>query len=428
MAPAILASHNFSVIMTTDRPIVNSRQLMDEARKAYHFGLDADIAMASVTSSPAEALGLGYRIGVLQEDYDADVVMWDSHPLQLGATPIRVWIDEIRQIPLTKASGRSTYGTGSAPSEIIEPEEARLSLPGQPSYAKERQETLDWDGLPPLRGFPVEKQVVFRNVKEVWTRGKDKIEESYAAPEDTLGVVVVEGGKVSCIGSEDDCVVSGGDHTVDVDLRGGSISPGLLTFGSALGLEEIASEPSTADGRMLNSLVVDVPSIFNDVGGMVRAFDALMFETRHARMAYRFGGVTVATSSLSKPHRLYKDDDSLIWGLSTTFSTSAAHALEPGAIIQADTALHVRITRPRFDVRHGPAISVSAQLAALRRLLLGWESRDSDTGLWFRKAAEVFCFLPEGGATDSLNPVGCYPPDCGGTQCRHYGFFDHSSR
>jgi len=119
---------------------------------------------------------------------------------------------------------------------------------------------------------------------------------------------------------------------------------------------------------------------------MVRAVDALMFETRDARMAYRFG-VTTATSSLAKPHRLYESDDSMIWGTSTTFSTAAMHALEPGAIVQTETALHIRITRPRFDV-HSPATSVSSQLATLRRLLYGWESRDTDTGLMFRKAAE----------------------------------------
>lgn len=108
------------------------------------------------------------------------------------------------------------------------------------------------------------------------------------------------------------------------------------------------------------------------------------------RMAYRFG-VTTATSSLAKPHRLYESDDSMIWGTSTTFSTAAMHALEPGAIVQTETALHIRITRPRFDV-HSPATSVSSQLATLRRLLYGWESRDTDTGLMFRKAAEVFFF------------------------------------
>ncbi|KAJ4001803.1 carbohydrate esterase family 9 protein [Lentinula boryana] len=385
-APAILAAHNLSIIMTTDQPVINSRQLIDEARKAYHFGLTADLALASITSAPSNALGLGYRMGMLQEGYDADVVMWNSHPLQIGATPSHVWIDGIRQIPLTKDSGRSTYSTGTGPTEVVDSNNLRMEAPGQPSYLKERQDTVNWDGLPPLRGIEEGNRVVFRNVKEVWTRGRNSIDESFVADEEEFGIVIVEKGKITCAGTADDCIVSGDEPTVDVDLHGGSISPGLLTFGSPLGLEDIASEPSTTDGRLFDALIVDVPSIFHDIGGIVRAFDALMFDTRHARIAYYFG-VTIATSSLAKPHRLYESDDSMIWGLSTTFRTNAAHALEPEAIIQTETALHFRITRPRFDVR-GPAASVSSQLAVLRRLLYGWESRDTDTGLYFRKAAE----------------------------------------
>ena len=34
------------------------------------------------------------------------------------------------------------------------------------------------------------------------------------------------------------------------------------------------------------------------------------------------------------------------------------------------------------------SVSVSTQMAALRRLLYGWESTDKETGIWFRKAAE----------------------------------------
>lgn len=38
----------------------------------------------AVTTIPADLSGLDYRIGYLRKGYDADVVMWDSHPLTLG--------------------------------------------------------------------------------------------------------------------------------------------------------------------------------------------------------------------------------------------------------------------------------------------------------------------------------------------------------
>ncbi|KAG7096769.1 hypothetical protein E1B28_004180 [Marasmius oreades] len=104
-------------------------------------------------------------------------------------------------------------------------------------------------------------------------------------------------------------------------------------------------------------------------------------------------GVTAATSSLTHP--LYpstsESDRTVIWGLSTTFRTGGLHALEPGAILQEVAALHIRITRPSsVGGTTYRAISVSEQLAGLRRLLYGWESRETDTGKWFRRAAEVW--------------------------------------
>lgn len=47
----------------SDHPVVNSRYLLNEAAMAHHYGLDAALALASVTSAPADAMGMGHRIG-----------------------------------------------------------------------------------------------------------------------------------------------------------------------------------------------------------------------------------------------------------------------------------------------------------------------------------------------------------------------------
>lgn len=61
--------------------------------------------------------------------------------------------------------------------------------------------------------------------------------------------------------------------------------------------------------------------------------------------------------------------------------------MEAGAVIQDVVALHVVVgkTHPLIP----STMSVSTQIATLRRLLHGWESTDQETGHWFRKAAEV---------------------------------------
>ena len=54
-------------------------------------------------------------------------------------------------------------------------------------------------------------------------------------------------------------------------------SLGFMSFGSPLGMEKIAVEPSTGDGRMYNPIESHVPRIVGDVEGIVWAVDGLVF-------------------------------------------------------------------------------------------------------------------------------------------------------
>jgi imidazolonepropionase-like amidohydrolase len=56
-------------------------------------GLDWGKAFATITSKPAEALGLGSEIGSLRPGRRADVVVWTGDPLELSSVPVAVWID-----------------------------------------------------------------------------------------------------------------------------------------------------------------------------------------------------------------------------------------------------------------------------------------------------------------------------------------------
>jgi imidazolonepropionase-like amidohydrolase len=46
---------------------MNSRYLLYEAQNAYYYGLPENLAIASVTSTPAKMLGLGHRVGFVKE-------------------------------------------------------------------------------------------------------------------------------------------------------------------------------------------------------------------------------------------------------------------------------------------------------------------------------------------------------------------------
>ncbi len=66
-----------------------------------------------------------------------------------------------------------------------------------------------------------------------------------------------------------------------IDLKGGTIMPGLTTFGSPIGLVEIRLESSTNDGVVFDALTGGVPAIVGGDTALVRAVDGLQFGGRN---------------------------------------------------------------------------------------------------------------------------------------------------
>ncbi|KAI0677231.1 composite domain of metallo-dependent hydrolase [Trametes maxima] len=370
-SPRILADRGFPVVMKSDHPVLISRYLLFEAQQAHYYGLPPHLALAAVTSVPAAAAGLSHRIGILREGADADVVLWDSHPLQLGATPRKVWIDGILQVG--NDTDHILIGPGKKGPEWREPP---------------RETALKFDGLPPLTSNrTVAGRVAFRNVKEVFLRqaGDEAGIVQHFGADGKMGVthVIVDRGRVSCVGPV--CEGEGRNAELVVDLRGGTIAPGMMAFGTALGIEEIEGEPSTGDGAAFDPLRQDVPKIMGDVGGLVRADDALLFGTRNALVSHR-AGVTYATTSFARSPVPLRGK--FMGGLSVTFRTGAPNALERTAIIKPITALHISIGRALPAFNYPNSASLSTQIATLRHLLLDGEDPRTPTGECFKKAAD----------------------------------------
>jgi hypothetical protein len=200
--------------------------------------------------------------------------MWDSHPLALGATPKQVWIDGLSQLE---------------DPHVIEKPDAFQHIPKMPNFDDKAAEAVKYNGLPPLEPkSSAVGTVVFTNVKSLFTRsssGSNIMQQSFDSTAEA-GVVVVEDGRVICSGS-DQCTslvaaASVSDTATFVDLKGGSIGPGLISYGSPLGLEQINQEPSTNDGIVLDPLKNSVPELLKADAAVIRASDGLDFSTRDA--------------------------------------------------------------------------------------------------------------------------------------------------
>ncbi|KAF9017784.1 hypothetical protein BDZ89DRAFT_1165551 [Hymenopellis radicata] len=335
-APKILADNGIKVVMKSDHPVINSRYLLHEAQQAHYYGLPENLALASVTSTPATVAGLDHRVGFIRTGYDADVVIWDSHPLALGATPKQVFIDGIAQL--------------EDPFSVTKPAVFQ-KVPETPDFEKEAKDAVKYDGLPPLTAQKTSDIVVFTNVSNVFVKQDNAVVNTLS--DAAGGVVVVKGGNIVCSGSCPEAFSPSYAAAEFIDLEGGSISPGLISFGSPLGLEHIMGEPSTNDGSVPDALTGSVPAILGP-DAIIHAVDGLQFETRDMLIAYRAGVTTGVTAP---------SGSSFISGYSTAFSTSSSHKLEKGAIVQSVGALHVAVTM-------NSGVSVSTQIAALRALLL----------------------------------------------------------
>ncbi|KAF9225904.1 carbohydrate esterase family 9 protein [Gyrodon lividus] len=350
-APRVLNDDGLKVVMKSDHPAIQSRWLLHEAQQAHYYGLPENVALASVTTNAAEVLGLEHRLGYITGGYDADLVIWDSHPLALGVTPVQVFIDGIPQLETSFSSKK----------------DGSQAAPVTPNFDEEAKAAVKYVGLPPLEATPITfGGVVFRNVSSMWRRDEFGVHPVFQARSVAdEGIVLVEKGEITCAGSMGSCdsYLSEGLHVVN--LEGGSIAPALVSAGTAIGLQEIAMESSTSDGPVLDPLEGPIPILGE--GSIIRAVDGLMFGTRDALLAYRSGVSTAVTSPIF---------DGLLGGLSTHFFLGAQHQLEKEAVLKDVTAVHVAV------VHRSGGTSVSTQIAALRRLLLG--PYTGERGTWFK--------------------------------------------
>lgn len=195
-------------------------------------------------------------------------MVWDSHPLALGATPSQVFIDGIPQL------NRSDI--------IPKKADALQHSPNVPIFDKEAALAIKYNGLLPLVHSTLANMVIFGNLTSVWVRDGYGLKSILPSSAST-GVVVVENGRIVCVEVNQTKCASYYRTRPDVlrvNLQGGSLSPALVSFGSNIGLQEIALEKSTVDGIVEDPLTPG-STLFRETG-VIKAYDGLQYGTRDA--------------------------------------------------------------------------------------------------------------------------------------------------
>ncbi len=92
---AILTENGVLTSINSDSPDLN-RHLYHEAAKTQHYGdLSDEQALALITINPARQLGIADRVGSIEVGKDADLAIFDAHPLSVYAVPQRTYVDGV---------------------------------------------------------------------------------------------------------------------------------------------------------------------------------------------------------------------------------------------------------------------------------------------------------------------------------------------
>ncbi len=91
--PGILSKAGVKIAIMTDSPVIPSQYLPLCAKLAVRNGLEPEEALKAITINPAEIVGLADRVGSLEAGKDADLVVFDRHPLAFEAEVERVFVN-----------------------------------------------------------------------------------------------------------------------------------------------------------------------------------------------------------------------------------------------------------------------------------------------------------------------------------------------
>ncbi|KAH6967848.1 carbohydrate esterase family 9 protein [Ilyonectria sp. MPI-CAGE-AT-0026] len=333
--------------------VLNAKYLLSQAAVGHAFHLPEEAALQSVTSIPAKAIGLDYRIGYAQVGYDADIAIWDSHPLSTGATPLQVFIDgrpQLDQSQVTEATGTNIsdmfWGNmpGKKPQVRFEPEEDQREDVCVKSIGAD--------------GF------IINGIRKAFVDNYPELAAEVELVQEHEELrLVIDDGRIVCLGPPPKCdrwsnALKVRGNPVEISLRNGHLLPGLTAMTGGLGMREIDVIKTTGDGDAVGQSIDDPDSV-------VYAKYGVWLDGKTFARA-RLGGVTRA---ISPP---IGDASGFVHGISVEILTSGKRTLFNGGIVQGEVALHVAID----DMTQDSEGTISNGIKRLRKMIETRTSRN----------------------------------------------------
>jgi imidazolonepropionase-like amidohydrolase len=225
-----------------------------------------------------------------------------------------------------------------------------------------------------IAAAPAMRKVLEKDVKEELCNKAEKtgsqimitgITTSFLDESSTLNTndnltMVINGGKIVCFDTKEQCASTAEDITV-IHLMNGHVLPGLIAVTSNLGLTEIWSESSTSDGRVSQDSSLSADNV-------VYAKYGIHLDGRGFARA-RIGGVTKAIT----PPRA----DGFPGGVSVGIKTNGKKTILNGGVFQDEVALHFSVGQ---GSKGNSLSTISSAVAKLRQIITENTNKDNVYG------------------------------------------------
>ncbi len=230
---AIMVRKGVLVSINSDDPEQIRRLPMEAAKTIRYGGLTEDEALATVTINPAKQFKIEARVGSIEVGKDADLVIWNRHPLSTAAIVDRTYIDGIAYYDRVQdlervaavASEKQAAAAAGRSEQSGTPEEAGAP---PPSAAASASPQLARPVAPP------EPLSVSLNAGgPTWAITNARV-VTVSGPVLPRATIVIRGNRIAAVGAN----VSVPSGARVVDAAGLSVYPGLIDASVDLGLNE----------------------------------------------------------------------------------------------------------------------------------------------------------------------------------------------
>jgi imidazolonepropionase-like amidohydrolase len=223
---AALMTHKGVLVSINSDDAEQARRLNMEAAKAVRYGdVSEDQAFAMVTINPAKQLKIDNRVGSIETGKDADLVIWNKHPLSTAAIVERTYIDGIayydrerdlqRIADIQKEKGARTTTDAPGPN----PSSNGASNGAQPATRP----------APTAERFDVRTNAS----GPTWAITNARI-VSVSGPVIEKGTIVIKGNRIEAVGAN----VAVPSGAKPVDAAGATVIPGMIDASTDIGLNE----------------------------------------------------------------------------------------------------------------------------------------------------------------------------------------------